>query len=384
MSLSAHLGAPVGSVPPIGDDWGDSPYGSLITRGPRSFKKKPVLMLDPEELAKAHIAIALGGAEIMETQPDPVAAPRPRQPATLLGLAPIGAEFDDEPTPAPAAFDDGWDEPEPVEAEPQTWEPEAEDEDEDDFLPAEPALEATSPEAQQRAHFNAMMQTPAAEPESVFPSIESQLRKNRERLAARTAAAAPPVAEPAPPAALHNPLERLEIDDWAQHGSLKGFIPPPERDRPAPPPQQPELLPPVQAREPAPPPAPVATVVPEPAPEPVTVAPVAPVAPAPRPAPEPVADLVPEPEPAPIAQAMPKSVPEPVVEEEIPAWLDLGEDDEWAEEAAAEPLAARIAAGHANTLRVWLVDHTEAFVREPDPAPSLFARLWSWLRGRGF
>jgi hypothetical protein len=76
-------------------------------RGPRTFKKKPVLVLDADELQQAHLAIVLGGSQIMEEAGEPQAAPRPRQPAMMLGLAPIGADEDWQP-PAfvPRADDD--------------------------------------------------------------------------------------------------------------------------------------------------------------------------------------------------------------------------------------------------------------------------------------
>lgn len=75
----------------------DMAYASLLGGGPRVLKKKPVLVLDPDELAKAHLAIAMGGAQIMEAADDPVAVARPRTPAIMLGLAPVGAPDDWDP-----------------------------------------------------------------------------------------------------------------------------------------------------------------------------------------------------------------------------------------------------------------------------------------------
>jgi hypothetical protein len=95
MSLHSHQFSALGDTGSGDDGFGDdgdaSLYGSLSTLGPRKMKKKPVLMLDEQELAKAHMAIAMGGAEIMDTP-----APRAVQPAMLLGLAPMGQDDADE------------------------------------------------------------------------------------------------------------------------------------------------------------------------------------------------------------------------------------------------------------------------------------------------
>lgn len=63
----------------------EGPYGSLVMFRPKTFKKKPVLALDPEELEKAYQAFELCGAQIMEGGETP--APRPG--SNFLGLAPI-------------------------------------------------------------------------------------------------------------------------------------------------------------------------------------------------------------------------------------------------------------------------------------------------------
>lgn len=72
---------------------GDGPaFGSLANLGgPRKFKKKPVLVLDPEELEKAHMMFQEASAEMLGEE-----APRPERGATLLGLAPMDDE-DAEP-----------------------------------------------------------------------------------------------------------------------------------------------------------------------------------------------------------------------------------------------------------------------------------------------
>ncbi|RJY08311.1 hypothetical protein [Aurantiacibacter aquimixticola] len=65
-------------------------YGSLTGLGaPRKLKKKPVLVLDPEELAQAHAMFHDASAEMLGE--DVERAPRP---ATVLGLAPM---LDDDP-----------------------------------------------------------------------------------------------------------------------------------------------------------------------------------------------------------------------------------------------------------------------------------------------
>jgi hypothetical protein len=93
MSLHSHQFSALGDTVPEGpgDDGDASLYGSLSTLGSRKMKKKPVLMLDEQELARAHMAIAMGGAEIMDTP-----AARAVQPAMLLGLAPMGQDDADE------------------------------------------------------------------------------------------------------------------------------------------------------------------------------------------------------------------------------------------------------------------------------------------------
>ncbi len=67
-------------------------YGSLeaMGGGARKFKKKPVLVLDPEELAQAHAMFHEASAELLGE--DVERAPRP---AAILGLAPM--DLDDEP-----------------------------------------------------------------------------------------------------------------------------------------------------------------------------------------------------------------------------------------------------------------------------------------------
>ncbi|MEO5707718.1 MAG: hypothetical protein ABIT10_06745 [Alteraurantiacibacter sp.] len=384
MSLSALPSSRAGGPPPIGGNWADSSYGSLSTLGPRTFKKKPVLMLDPEELAKAHLAIAMGGAEIMETAPDPVEAPRPRQPAMLLGLVPVGAEEPDEDLSAyPAgaadaapAVEDEWDEPAEEEADVQVWTPE--DEPEDVFHDYQPrkdtdpldgtgfAEEAPEADAQPLIISPLIIPVaPAALAAPAPPSIEEQLERMRERLAKR--AAAVPAVAPEPPAqpAAAEPrvptIQRIEIDDWSHGESLKGFIPPQEADlAPAAPEPEPVHMPePVAVPEPPVPAFGPELVEPEPVePEPI--------------APEPIAAV-------PIAA---EPYVEPAHWHDEPADLLHLEADMVTDETALDAWHEHVApvARRASPTRERF---RESLARiDDDPGPSLLARLWTWLRSR--
>ncbi|WP_120075630.1 hypothetical protein [Aurantiacibacter odishensis] len=73
-------------APGAGDD--GPAFGSLANLGgPRKFKKKPVLVLDPEELEKAHMMFQEASAEMLGEQVE-----RPERPKAVLGLAPIDDE----------------------------------------------------------------------------------------------------------------------------------------------------------------------------------------------------------------------------------------------------------------------------------------------------
>jgi hypothetical protein len=228
----------------------DEIYASLLGGGPRVLKKKPVLMLAPEELAKAHLAIAMGGAQIMESADDSVAVARPRTPSLLLGLAPVDAPEDWQPGFTTLAQPDaGW-EPTPVDELPLA----AEEPPLDDW--AEPA---TPPDAWPEDDW---APEPAPEPAQDgaaapdFPSIEEQLARMRHLTQRSDAPPAAPSTEP-----------------------VAQFAPVPE---PAP---EPEFFAPVFA-EPEP----------EPAPEPEAEVFDLPLAAALPPAPEP--EQEPQPEPA--------------------------------------------------------------------------------------
>lgn len=139
----------------------DEVYASLLGGAPRVLKKKPVLVLDADELAQAHLAIAMGGAQILEAADDPVAAIRPRTPSLLLGLAPVGAPDDWDPGFATLSEpDEDW-EPLADSVEPDEAEELAEDDWDQDLPDLALDLPAELP----------------AEPE--YPSIEDQLARMR-------------------------------------------------------------------------------------------------------------------------------------------------------------------------------------------------------------
>lgn len=392
MSLSVRTSAKAGN--PLGgsEDWGDSPYGSLITLGPKTFKKKPVLVLAAEELAEAHMAMAMGGAEIMDMMPDPVAAPRPRQPSVILGLVPMGAEEPEEDraafaVPAEDLADDwvplpDYDEPEEPEADIQTWI--AEDEPDDwEEVSCQPVGEAGDSGAEDAFDAPGLGRLPAAAafgdaapqvaPEPQVPSIEEQLERMRERLAKRAAATSATDGEvPASPAE-DKPMptiERLEIDDWSNSASLKGFIPPQEEDlAPLPPPVSP----------PAPPIASEPQMWLEPEPEPSPEPQPAPMFAAPESEPESEPELPPLPASVAWVDDLPVDdlqVDEPY-EPELAAVVDEEQAalDTWAEHVTpVAPPPRRHAGIRARLSHDWQVLEDEA-------APSLLARLWGWLRG---
>lgn len=74
---------PVTPAPAPGDD--GPAFGSLANLGaPKKLKKKPVLVLDPEELEKAHMMFQEASAELLGEEVE-----RPERDASVLGLAPI-------------------------------------------------------------------------------------------------------------------------------------------------------------------------------------------------------------------------------------------------------------------------------------------------------
>lgn len=164
----------------------DGPYGSLLGSRMGKPKKKPVLVLDADELAEARVAMAMGGAQIMEEADDPLAAERRPMPSMLLGLAPIDADDEWEPEIAPAAFAD-----KPV-APAEAFEPFVSDAGE--FDPEEGLYEwaedAAPPPATAIPAFDLPLpEEEAEEDEDSLPSIEEQLARMR-------CATAAPVAQP--------------------------------------------------------------------------------------------------------------------------------------------------------------------------------------------
>ncbi len=313
-------------------DLADSPYGSLLGGGPRVVKKKrPVLMLAAEELEQAHQAIAMGGAQIMDEADDPVAESRPRMPAMLLGLAPLGADEDWQP-PVAAAFNDPLDEdwaeaaalegaPEP-EPDPETaWE-EAED------MAEDPAPLPTLPEAVFQAPPAYSLDDSEAWEASV-PSIEEQLLRMRH-------------------------LTRPQV------------VPPVEQDIAPEPEALPELMP-----EPLPEPLPELAAMPEPEP-------VAAIEPLGEPEPdlasqfeEPVFDL-------PIAAVAPELEPEPEAESQPDLFADDFADDgpdlSWM--MPKERRQLQFSESDHSFLRARLVHADSA---EPTAPPSLWDRLRDWV-----
>ncbi len=77
-------------------DFADDGYGSLMGAGGPKKKKKPVLVLDADELEQAHLAIAMGGQHIMEAEDEPEAMERIRMPSSMLGLAPMGSVAEED------------------------------------------------------------------------------------------------------------------------------------------------------------------------------------------------------------------------------------------------------------------------------------------------
>ncbi|OYX63974.1 MAG: hypothetical protein B7Y88_12225 [Sphingomonadales bacterium 32-64-17] len=79
-------------------------FGSLASMGARRLKKKPVLVVDPDELAQAHQLFQQGAAEQLD---DYVPEQRPRANVSLFGLAPLSeSDKDDMFTQALSPFND--------------------------------------------------------------------------------------------------------------------------------------------------------------------------------------------------------------------------------------------------------------------------------------
>ncbi|MFC3096968.1 hypothetical protein [Alteraurantiacibacter palmitatis] len=171
----------------------DGPYGSLLGGRMGRPKKKPVLVLDPDELAEAQVAMAMGGARIMEEAGDPLAAERRPVPSMLLGLAPIDAEDEWEPEAAlvPAADMAVAEDGEEAAAD-EEWADEAQPD-------TGPFAGLTSSAPWRDADEADSMAPDAASAEAAIPSIEEQLARMRHLTAPRVPPVQPPLAAAAPP-----------------------------------------------------------------------------------------------------------------------------------------------------------------------------------------
>ena len=191
-------------------------YGSLMGMGASRKKKKPVLVLDADEIAKAHLEMAAGGAQIMEEAADPDYVERPRAPSSLLGLAPMDAddaEAEDAsaypPIPDASSWEDEDEAPLPQIPEDFTYEgePDEEPEEPEQAYNLDHLLRPSSAEREEQDE----------ERESVIPSIEEQLKRMRalptalseeEAAAQQPFVQEPPADEPATPQRA-GPMERL-------------------------------------------------------------------------------------------------------------------------------------------------------------------------------
>lgn len=440
MSLSAPHFSASGALPgnPPAADWGDSLYGSLAALGPRKMKKKPVLVLDEQELARAHMAIAMGGAEIMESA-DMEPAPRVPQPATMLGLAPMGRDeaVDDAQLYPPQAFapsagDDEGEEPDFTDpgAEEEgaafdhpgmaAWPdmPAAAGEDEDAF--EEPG-EAPAPlpsysldhllgAARGRPLVEATGDMDDDEDDAV-PSIAEQLQRMRER----TARPAPPAA-PAPLSAAVAPLPQVAATPLVIPAPLQAAAPPVTlRADPVPEEREPQVPPPASTierleiddwtqitplRAIVPPAAGASTAPPPSAGE--RALPHEPAAPpAPPPAMSPVAAPIPA-APAPAVRADEDPVGEDWSEDawdqdewDSPEWPQEPASDQPAEPALFAAMARRTSPAPSSGLDALprrlderpspsalraRIRETQAAQSQP-ASPSLLARLVRWVQG---
>ncbi|MFC3100068.1 hypothetical protein [Altererythrobacter lauratis] len=180
----------------------DGPYGSLLGGRMGKPKKRPVLVLDPDELAEAQIAMAMGGAQIMEEAGDPLAAERRAVPSMLLGLAPIDAEDDWEPEPALAleagpAFAEDYEEA----AADDEWADEAETESDTGPVAGLNNL-APWPDADDAAFMAPGSEFDSEPSDDSIPSIEEQLARMRHLTASRVPQAQPLLASAALPVPL--------------------------------------------------------------------------------------------------------------------------------------------------------------------------------------
>lgn len=399
MAVPARTNSLFEASPPGG---GEGPaYGSLMGLGGAKKKKKPVLVLDAEELEKAHEAIAMGGAQIMDAADlAPAERPAPAAPV-MLGLVPMGAEEDeaeeadeygaDEAEVAAdvpfeetcidaglaetraAEHDDSGEDADADEDEDADAD-EDEDEDEDEDALAELDEEA---EPLPTANLDHLLRPGADYPDqdddddaaSIIPSIEEQLKKMRALPRVQAAETSLPEADdapaqPAPPAAPAAP------------SMFERAYAPEARPTPV---SAPRSLPTPPTSSPPPPPLPP---LPTPAwPEPPGEPPVAEgwtggewsedapaeswnVDDAPIPDAEPPAATVADSFAAHDFDPGPDFEPDP------------GPDLSWM--MPEERRALEISEGQNSNLRARLV-HSDETPAEDHAAPGLLARLWNWI-----
>lgn len=371
MAVPARSESPLATRTPRAGAANDG-YGSLMGMGAPRKKKKPVLVLDADEIAKAHLEMAAGGAQIMEEAADPDYVERPRAPAALLGLAPMGADdAESEDTSAYPPIPDAstWEDEEadilPQIPEDYTDEGELDEEVEDDS-PAYNLEHLLRPSAAERDDED------EEDRASVIPSIEEQLKRMRALPTALTDEEV--AAEEAASPLRAGPMERLNQmgfgaddlglsgsrdDDWDDVPDEPASEEPwPAEDLAA---EEPlELSEPEIDEEPA-------TAQDEPVPfedEPFELEMEA----------DPVEEIAPQPEPE----------PEPLPEmqghiESVQHFDDVedGPDLSWMQPEERREL--QIASGEHSSLRARLVHADDASAYEPQP--SLMERLMRWIAG---
>ena len=191
-------------------------YGSLMGMGAPRKKKKPILVLDADEIAKAYLEMVAGGAQIMEEAADSDYVERPRAPSSLLGLAPMDAddaEAEDASAYPPIPDASSWDNEDeaPLPQIPEDFTDEGE-------------LDEEPEEAEQAYNLDHLLRPSSAEREeqeedreSVIPSIEEQLKRMRalptalseEEAAAQEPLMQEPIAEETAAPQRVGPMERL-------------------------------------------------------------------------------------------------------------------------------------------------------------------------------
>ena len=186
MAVPARSDSPLATRAPRTPAANDG-FGSLMAMGGPRKKKKPVLVLADDELQKAHAAIAMGGAQIMEEALVGEEDTAHRQPASLLGLAPMAADDcarEDKASYPPIPDASTWQDAE--EDMPGTPELVTPDAGELEPVEEEPAWEEEEEIPDQASNLEHLLRPASAAPakapendESVIPSIEEQLKRMR-------------------------------------------------------------------------------------------------------------------------------------------------------------------------------------------------------------